>query len=147
MKVVRSKVAGFVMLACTASLQAKERLSFDEWKENKRLYQTQAIGAWDCEQLSNKTNQLVIEVEDNQATLFLSSKKVTYENGEISRERKFFSGQKTKVVGYDLVDGKTVKKEMSFDHINFDYSLHILSYQLLASREGKEFLNFKCVRR
>ncbi|PNH84143.1 hypothetical protein C1M56_20685 [Vibrio diazotrophicus] len=147
MKVVRSTVAGFVMLACTASLQAKERLSFDEWQENKRLYQTQAIGAWDCEQLSNKTNQLVIEVEDNQATLFLSSKKVTYKNGEISRERKFFSGQKTKVVGYDLVDGKTVKKEMSFDYINFDYSLHILSYQLLASREGKEFLNFKCVRR
>ncbi|WP_417212592.1 hypothetical protein [Acinetobacter venetianus] len=147
MKVVRSTVAGFVMLACTASLQAKERLSFDEWQENKKLYQTQAIGAWDCEQLSNKTNQLVIEVEDNQATLFLSSKKVTYESGDISRERESFSGQKTKVVGYDLVDGKTVKKEMSFDYINFDYSLHILSYQLLVSREGKEFLNFKCVRR
>lgn len=147
MKVVRSTVVSFVMLACSTSLQAKERLSFNEWKENKELYQTQAIGAWVCEQLSNKKNQLVIDVGENKVTLFFSNKKIVYDNGGIFRNRESFSGKITKVVGYDLIDGKAVKKEMSFDYMTFDYSLHILSYQKFGGFEGQDFINFKCVRR
>ncbi|MEZ9887084.1 hypothetical protein AB4374_24850, partial [Vibrio splendidus] len=111
-----------LILTYMIPLQAKERLSFDEWKENKNLYQTKAV-------------------------VFFSNKRITYKNEDISHQKGSFSAKKTKVVGFDKVDGKIVQTKMSFDYINFDYSLHILSYQMLENSSDNKFLNFKCIRR
>ncbi|MEZ8447653.1 hypothetical protein FCV43_19015 [Vibrio genomosp. F6] len=147
MKIVKLIFFSFLILTYMIPLQAKERLSFDEWKENKNLYQTKAVGAWNCEQLSNKQNQLVINLQEKQAVVFFSNKRITYKNEDISHQKGSFSAKKTKVIGFDKVDGKIVKTKMSFDYIDFDYSLHILSYQMLENSSDNKFLNFKCIRR
>ncbi|WP_064607626.1 hypothetical protein [Photobacterium sp. J15] len=138
MKFVFAKFISFILTFHAASsfaseLSQKESHTLEEWKKISKPYNDEAVGFWDCNHLSQVQEQAIIQVKKDQKgiVLHLNNKTIRYKQNNIQYSNKTISAYNNRNV----------------DHITFDSTLKLLSYQSMPEVDINKYDHYLCSRR
>ncbi len=129
--------SAFFSLLLSSNVIASElspRVSFKEWKEKTIIYKKQAIGIWDCSQLTLKERQAVLHVLEDEVNFYLARHTYSYTKNQISHNTESFTANHTQ--------GEKAAFKTNF--LEFNYDLKMASYRLAKSGSHSTDANYQC---